>query len=240
MHPKTSFNCIQVSGNPNGKHPATTQTQTCHSIVETARNTRPRKKCRKRTDTANAGTFRCKEEEEQQQTLLSPYEIRTLSRRTRAPESHGGTTGLSNLTRDQTNCLHICVPGSGTAKTYCTFEQHTVTCEETRARNADRTQTTGTHDTTASRAPKNVNSVRTLQQRTYRRTEGIVRGVQERTCSMTTNNSHVIGSDAVLSNYIHTETEKRLKQHTAPRIPSRCDTALSAKWCNSVACRTFR
>ena len=28
-------------------------------------------------------------------TLLSPYELRNLSRRTRAPESHGGTTGLT-------------------------------------------------------------------------------------------------------------------------------------------------
>ena len=142
--------------------------------------------------------------------------------------------------RDQTNCLHICVPGSCTAKIYCTFEQQTVTCEETHARNADTTQTAGTHDTTDSRAPKNVTSVRTLQQRTDSRTEGIVRSVQERPCLMTTNNSHVIGSVAQLSDNIHTETEKGLKQHTAPRIPSRCDTALSAKWCNSVACRTFR
>ena len=110
--------------------------------------------------------------------------------------------------RDQTNCLHICDPGSCTAKMYCTFEQQTVTCEETHARNADTTQTAGTHDTTDSRAPKNVTSVRTLQQRTYRRTEGIVRSVQERPCSMTTNDSHVIGSVAQLSDNIHTETEK--------------------------------
>ena len=142
--------------------------------------------------------------------------------------------------RDQTHCLHMCVPGSGTAKIYCTFEHQTVTREETRARNADKTQKAGTPDTTDSRAPKNVTSVRTLQQRTYRRTEGIVRSVQERPCSMTTSNSHVIGSVAQLSNKIHSETEKGLKQHTAPRIPSRCDTALSAKWCYSVACRTFR
>ena len=110
--------------------------------------------------------------------------------------------------RDQTNCLHICVPGSCTAKIYCTFEQQTVTCEETHARNADTTQTAGTHDTTDSRAPKNVTSVRTLQQRTCRRTEGIVRSVQERPCSMTTNDSHVIGSDAQLSDNIRSETEK--------------------------------
>ena len=107
--------------------------------------------------------------------------------------------------RDQTNCLHICVPVSCTAKIYCTFEQQTVTCEETHARNADTTQTAGTHDTTDSRAPKNVTSVRTLQQRTYRRTEGIVRSVQERPCSMTTYDSHVIGSEAPLTNHIHTK-----------------------------------
>ena len=142
--------------------------------------------------------------------------------------------------RDQTNCLHICVPGSCTAKIYCTFEQQTVTCEETHARNADKTQTAGTHDTTDSRAPKNVTSVRTLQQRTYRRTEGIVRCVQERPCSMTTNDSHVIGSDAQLSDNIHTETEKdsnNTPHHEYRLVATR---HLSAKWCNSVACRTFR
>ena len=115
--------------------------------------------------------------------------------------------------RDQTNCLHICVPGSHTAKIYSTFEQQTVTCEETHAQNADTTQTAGTHDTTDSRAPKNVTSVRTLQQRTYRRTEGIVRSVQERPCSMTTNDSHVIDSDAQLWDNIHTETEKDSTTH---------------------------
>ena len=111
--------------------------------------------------------------------------------------------------RDQTNCLHMCVfQDRALPKAYCTFEQQTVTCEETHARNADKTQTAGTHDTTDSRAPKNVTSVRTLQQRTYKRTERIVRSVQERPCSMTTNDSHVIGSDAQLSDNIHTETEK--------------------------------
>ena len=110
--------------------------------------------------------------------------------------------------RDQTHCLHMCVPGSGTAKIYCTFEHQTVTREETRARNADKTQKAGTPDTTDSRAPKNVTSLRTLQQRTCRRTEGIVRSVQERPCSMTTSNSHVIGSDAQLSDNIRSETEK--------------------------------
>ena len=115
--------------------------------------------------------------------------------------------------RDQTNCLHICVPGSSTAKTHCTFEQQTMTCEETHARNADTTQTAGTHDTTDSRAPKNVTSVRTLQQRTYRRTEGIVRYVQEGPCSMTTNDSHVIGSDAQLSDNIQKQ-KKTQTTHT--------------------------
>ena len=57
-NPKHSSNCIQVSGKANGKHPATTQTQINHNISETAHNTRPRKRCRKRTDPANAGTFR--------------------------------------------------------------------------------------------------------------------------------------------------------------------------------------
>ena len=57
-NPKHSSNCIQVSGKANGKHPATTQTQINYNISETAHNTRPRKRCRKRTDTANAGTFR--------------------------------------------------------------------------------------------------------------------------------------------------------------------------------------
>ena len=55
-NPKHSSNCIQVSGKANSKHPATTQTQINHNISETAHNTRPRKRCRKRTDTANAGT----------------------------------------------------------------------------------------------------------------------------------------------------------------------------------------
>ena len=57
-NPKHSSNCIQVSGKANGKHPATTQTQINHNISETAHNTRHLKRCRKRTDTANAGTFR--------------------------------------------------------------------------------------------------------------------------------------------------------------------------------------
>ena len=198
-NPKHSSNCIQVSGKANGKHPATTQTQINYNISETAHNTRPRKRCRKRTDTANAGTFRT---------------------------------------------LHICVPSSGTGKINCGFEQQTVTREETHARNAGKTQKTGTHDTTDSRAPNSVTLVCTMQQCAHR-TEGSARGVHERPCSMQTNNSHVFGSDALLSNTIHTETEKRFKQHTAPRIPSRCGadialTTLPANWCNSVACRTFR
>ena len=62
---------------------------------------------------------------------------------------------------------------------------------------------------------------------------------------MQTNNSHVFASDALLSNTIHTETEKRFKQHTAPRIPSRCGADIALKtlpaiWCNGVASRTFR
>ena len=57
-NPKHSSKCIQVSGNAIGRHPATTQTQITHKISETAHNRRPRKRCRKRTGTANAGTFR--------------------------------------------------------------------------------------------------------------------------------------------------------------------------------------
>ena len=161
-NPKCSSNCTQVSGNANGKHPATTQTQINHNISETAHTTRPRKRCRKRTDTANAGTLRaCK----------------------------------------------FCVPSAGTAKINCRFEQQTVTREETHARNAGKTQKTGTHDTVDSRAPNSVTLACTLQQGAHR-TEGSARGVHERRCSMQTYNSHVFGSDALLSNNTNTETEK--------------------------------
>ena len=155
VHSKTSFNCIQVSGDVNGNHPATTHTQTIHNIRETARNTRPRKRCRKRTDTANAWHISIAMKKNNN-TVLSPFETRTLNHMAAPRASH---------TRPDKKCLNTCVPGSGTAKICCTFEQQTVTCGGTHARNADTTQTAGTHDTTDSRAHKNVTSVRTLQQR---------------------------------------------------------------------------
>ena len=69
-------------------------------------------------------------------TVLSPFEIRTLNHMAAPRASH---------TRPDKKCLHICVPGSGTAKICCTFGRQTVTCEETHARNADKTQKNGTY-----------------------------------------------------------------------------------------------
>ena len=108
-----------------------------------------------------------------------------------------------------TQSLQICVPSSGTAKINCRFEQRTVTREETHARNAGKTQKTGTHDTVDSRAPNSVTLACTLQQGADR-TEGTARGVHERRCSMQTDNSHVFASDALLVEY-HTQIRKQKK-----------------------------
>ena len=194
-----------MSGNVNGKHLATTQTQICHNIAETAHNTRPRKRCRKRTDTANVGTFPS-QRRRTTKTVLSPFEIRTLNHLAAPRASH---------TRPDKKCLNICVPGSGTTKIRCTFGEQTVTCEETHARNADKTQKDWNIPTERSESPEVSTS------------SG---------CS-----THVIGSDAPLTNNIHTKrrtySNNTLHHEDLVAVRGHCSrhTALSAKWCNNVA-----
>ena len=107
--------------------------------------------------------------------------------------------------RDQTNCLHICVPGSCTAKIYCTFEQQTVTCEETHARNADTTQKNGTYLQNGVNRPKCPRAAVFDARKWFG-------------CS--THEEHTY------------ETENIFKQHTAPRRP-RCgaDIAVVTRHC---------
>ena len=116
-------------------------------------------------------------------TKHSPIAFKCLVTRTvniQERREHKDVTILQkpHTTRDQTKCLHICVPGSGTAKIYCTFGQQTVTCEETHARNADKTQKNGTY---------------------------LENGVNRPTCHEWRCSTHVIGSDAQLTNNIHTK-----------------------------------